>query len=171
MLIREKLFNEIRYIAFFSPSFRTRKLESIYHRLSEREMALKDLMGRKFDSTADMIRSVEKEIRGFCNLIDIVYERVSTEFSYTLKRNAIQRRTNRFGFIVLITNTQLPGEDVLRIYRDKDRDEKTFSHLKPHLEPFFSRFEEGTRTRLFLTILGYTMVAIIASVCGITCTC
>ena len=96
-------------------------------------------MGRKFDSPAYMIRSVEKEIRGFHNLIEIVCEKDSTEFSYMLKHKAIQRRANRFGFIDLITNTNLPGEDVLRIYRDKDRAEKAFSRLKPHLEPFFSK--------------------------------
>ena len=28
-------------------------------------------------------------------------------------------------------------------YRDKDTVEKAFSHLKPHLEPFFSRSENG----------------------------
>jgi len=45
--------------------------------------------------------------------------------------------------------------------------EKSFSHIKPHLEPFFSRSEEGTRARMFLTVLGYTFVAIIACKCGI----
>jgi len=45
--------------------------------------------------------------------------------------------------------------------------EKSFSHTKPHLEPFFSRSEEGTRARMFLTVLGYTFVAIIACKCGI----
>ena len=42
------------------------------------------------------------------------------------------------------------------------------SHLKNLLEPFFSRTEEGTRARLFLTILGYTMIAIMAVKCNAT---
>ncbi len=46
--------------------------------------------------------------------------------------------------------------------------EKAFSYMKPHLEPFFSRTESGTRARLFLTMLGYTMVAIIAAKCDTT---
>ena len=46
--------------------------------------------------------------------------------------------------------------------------EKAFSHIKPHLEPFFSRSEGGTRARLFLTVLGYTLVAMIAEKCGIS---
>ncbi len=46
--------------------------------------------------------------------------------------------------------------------------EKAFSHLKPHLEPFFSRTESGTRARLFLTMLGYTIIAIIAAKCNTT---
>ena len=36
------------------------------------------------------------------------------------------------------------------------------------LESFFSRTEEGTRARLFLTILGYTMIAIMAAECNVT---
>ena len=51
--------------------------------------------------------------------------------------------------------------------REKDVVEKAFSHVKPHPEPFFSRSERGTRARLFLTILGYTMAAIIAARCSI----
>lgn len=62
-----------------------------------------------------------------------------------LKHKAIQRRTNRLGYTILITNTMIAAPDVLKIYRDKDRVEKAFAHLKPHLEPFFSRSEEDTR--------------------------
>ena len=72
------------------------------------------------------------------------------------------------GYTILFTNTRLQQDEVLRIYREKDIVEKAFSHLKPHLEPFFSRSEGGTRARLFLTVLGYTMVAIIAEKCGIS---
>ena len=168
VFLKEKRIHGIRYIVFFSPRLRTRKLESFYHRLSEKEMILNDLMAKKFDSPDDMVRSVEAELKGFRNLIEITYDRKSTRFSYVLKHNAIQRRTNRFGYTILITNTMIAAPDVLHIYRDKDRVEKAFAHLKPHLEPFFSRSEAGTRARLFLAILGYTMVAIIASVCGIT---
>lgn len=50
---------------------------------------------------------------------------------------------------------------------EKDPVEKAFSHLKPHLESLFSRSENGTRVRLFLTVLGYPMVAMMASKCDI----
>jgi hypothetical protein len=46
--------------------------------------------------------------------------------------------------------------------------EKAFSHPKPHLEPFFSISEKGTSARLFLTMLGYTMIAIIVAKCDTT---
>jgi transposase len=89
------------------------------------------------------------------------------KFSYELKHKAIQRETNRFGYTVLITNTRIVAKELLRIYRKKGIVEKAFSHIKPHLEPFFSRSENGTRARLFLTILGYTLVAIISEKCRI----
>ena len=56
----------------------------------------------------------------------------------------------------------------VRSHREKDIVEKAFSHIKPHLEPFFSRSENVTRARLFLTILGYTMIAIMAAKCNVT---
>ena len=62
----------------------------------------------------------------------------------------------------LFTNTRLKAEEVLRIYM-----EKAFSHLNPHLEPFFSRSENGTRAKLFLTVLGYMMVTMMTSKCDI----
>ncbi len=55
---------------------------------------------------------------------------------------------------MLITNTSIDASELLRIYGDKGIVEKAFSHIKPHLEPFFSRSERGTRARPFLTVLG-----------------
>jgi hypothetical protein len=49
----------------------------------------------------------------------------------------------------------------LKIYREKDAVEKSFSHFNPHLEAFFSRPEERTRARIFLTVLGHALVKII----------
>lgn len=39
----------IQYIVFFSLRLGTGKLESFYHRLSEREMELNDLIGVEYD--------------------------------------------------------------------------------------------------------------------------
>ena len=100
--------------------------------------------------------------------MDVKYDFNEMTFSYQLKHKAIQRKTNRFGYTVLITSTNIEASELLRIYREKDVVEKAFSHIKPHLEPFFSRSEGGTRARLFLTALGYNLVAIIAEKCGIS---
>ena len=124
-------------------------------------------MKKKFDSPADMVRTLEYSLNGFRGLVEMSYGNGPDNFTYSLKHKAIQRRTNRMGYTILFTNTRLKAEEVIRIYREKDTVEKAFSHLKPHLEPFFSRSENGTRARLFLTVLGYTMVAMIASKCDI----
>ena len=104
-------------------------------------------------------------MKGFRNLMDIQYS--DNGFTYELKHKAVQRKTSRFGYTILFTNTQFPADFILKTYREKDVVEKAFSHVKPHLEPFFSRSERGTRARLLLNILGYTMVAIIAAGCSI----
>ena len=108
---------------------------------------------------------MESALKGFGNLMDVQYS--DSGFTYELKHKAIQRRINRFGYIILFANIRFLPDFILITYREKDVVEKAFSHVKPHLEPFFSRSERGTSVRLFLTILGYTISAIIAKRCGI----
>ncbi|MGC8617758.1 MAG: hypothetical protein ACP5UZ_03320, partial [Thermoplasmata archaeon] len=168
IFLREKRINGYRYVVFFSPRLRTRRLESFYYNLSEMEKNLDVLRGKKFQSQSDMAKTVEEELKGFSNLVDVKYDFNDMKFSYELKHKAIQRKTNRFGYTVLITNTGIAANELLRIYREKDIVEKAFSHIKPNLEPFFSRSEGGTRARLFLTILGYTLVAMISEKCCIS---
>ena len=89
-------------------------------------------------------------------------------FSYRLKHNAIQARTNRMGFFFLFTNTILCANDVLKIYRQKDVVEKAFMHSKQDIEPLYARLEWGKRARVSLSILGYSIIAMIASRRGLT---
>ena len=89
-------------------------------------------------------------------------------FRYRLKHNAIQARTNKMGFFVLFTNTRMSAEDILRIYRQKDVVEKAFMHSKQCMQPLHARSERGTRARMFLSILGYSIMAMIASRSGFT---
>ena len=72
------------------------------------------------------------------------------------------------GFFVLFTNTRMSAEDILRIYRQKDVVEKAFMHSKQCMQPLHARSEKGTRARMFLSILGYSIMAIIASQSGFT---
>ena len=165
---REVRIHGTRYLVYFSPRLRSRRIESFFARLAERETALKELGNTRFKTEQDLIGSVESTLKGIRKLFDVIYHKESLSFSYSLKHKAIQRRNNRLGYTILITNTLFPAPDILKIYRQKDVVEKAFSHVKPHLEPFFARTEEGTRARLFLTILGYTFAAIIAGRCDIT---
>ena len=80
--------------------------------------------------------------------------------SYELKHEDIHRKTNKFGYSTLFTNKSINASDLLKTYRRKDVVEKAFSHIRPHLEPLFSRTEEGARSRLFLAVLEYTLMAI-----------
>ena len=52
-----------------------------------------------------MVKSVEDELSGFNSLVELKYDFKGMKFSYGLKHKAIQRKTNRFGYTVLITNT------------------------------------------------------------------
>ncbi|MGC8515128.1 MAG: IS1634 family transposase [Thermoplasmata archaeon] len=165
---REERIHGTRYIVYFSPRLRSRRIESFFAQLSERETGLKELGKTRFKTQQDLIGSVESALKGFRRLIDVQYDKKKLSFSYSLRHKAIQRRNNRLGYTVLITNTLFPATEILRMYWQKDVVEKAFSHVKPHLEPFFVRKEEGTRARLFLTILAYTLAAIITERCNIT---
>ena len=41
-------------------------------------------------------------------------------------------------------------------------------HSKPSMEPLYARSDGGTRTRMFLSILGYSIMAMMASMSGMT---
>ena len=72
------------------------------------------------------------------------------------------------GYFVLFTNTRMSAVDILRIYRQKDVVEKAFMHSKPCMEPLYARSERGTGARMFLSILGYSIMAMIAFRSGLT---
>lgn len=130
--------------------------------------SLEVLRENRFSSSAGVMRNVGEQINEFGNLIEGSYNRDALTYSYELKHRAIKRKTNKSGYSVLFTNTSINARDILNTYREKDAVEKAFSHIKPHIEPFFSRSENGKRARLFLTVLEYTLVAIMMEECGIS---
>lgn len=83
--------------------------------------------------------TVESALKGFRNLMDIQYS--DDGFTYELKHKAIQRKTNRFGYTILFTNTQFAADFILRTYREKDIVEKAFMHSKSNIEPLYERTE------------------------------
>ena len=130
------------------------------------ERDLHEMQDQEFDSEQDMIRSVMKAAGNMMKYIEIIPSEKA--FTYRLKHNAIQARTNKMGFFVLFTNTRMSAEDILRIYRQKDVVEKAFMHSKQCMQPLHARSERGTRARMFLSILGYSIMAMIASRSGFT---
>ena len=46
--------------------------------------------------------------------------------------------------------------------------EKAFMHSKPCMQPLYARSEKGTRARMFLSILGYSIMAMMASRSALT---
>ena len=155
-----------RYIVFFSTKLRAEKIQAFYAGLSGMERDLHEMQDQEFDSEQDMIRSVMKAAGKMLKYIEIIPS--GKAFTYRLKHNAIQARTNRMGFFVLFTNTRMSAEDILRIYRQKDVVEKAFMHSKQCMQPLHARTEIGTRARMFLSILGYSIMAMIASRSGFT---
>ena len=139
--------DSIRYIVYFSSRGRAERIQAFY--------SGQDMMHTATSAAGRMSRYFELKASG-------------SSFTYRLKHNAIQARTNRMGFFILFTNTMLGADDILRIYRQKDVVEKAFMHSKPNMEPLYARTERGTRARMFLSILGYSITAMAASRCGLS---
>ena len=155
-----------RYIVFFSTKLRAEKVQAFYSRLSDMERDLHEMQDQEFNSEQDMIRSVMKAAGNMQKYVEII--KSGKRFTYRLKHNAMQARTNRMGYFVLFTNTRMSADGILRIYRQKDVVEKAFMHSKPCMEPLYARSERGTRARMFLSILGYSILAMITSRSGFT---
>ena len=162
----EHSIDSIRYIVYFSAKGRADRTQAFYSKLSDTERDLKDLQSREFDSEQDMIRTSVSATGNMSRYFEIHPSKGT--FTYRLKHNAIQARTNRMGFFVLFTNTMMGTDDILRIYREKDVVEKAFMHSKAAMEPLYSRTETGTRARIFLSILEYTMIRMIANRCDLS---
>ena len=155
-----------RYIVYYSAKRKAGKIESFFSRLSETENSLRNMMTVKFSSRNDMIRSVTESVKGMGRYISLEFS--DSAFTYSLKHRTIQSHTSRMGFSVLFTNTMISEEDILRMYRGKDVVEKAFMRSKSVMEPLYAHTERGTRARVFLSILGYAIIAMIASRCGLT---
>ena len=64
--------------------------------------------------------------------------------------------------------SSVAANELLRIYMEKNAVWKAFSHIKLYLELFFSRSEGGTKARLSISVLGYTLTTIMAEKCCIS---
>lgn len=162
----EHSIDSIRYIVYFSAKVRADRIQAFYSKLSDAERVLKDLQSRKFDSEQDMIRTAVSATGNMSRYFEIHPSNGS--FTYRLRHNAIQARTNRMGFFILFTNTMIGADKILRIYREKDVVEKAFMHSKAAMEPLYARTETGTRAKVFLSILGYAMIRMIANRCDLS---
>jgi Transposase len=160
------MINKMRYIVYYSAKRKAERIESFYSKLSEAEKRLRGMMAVKFSSRNDMIRSVTESVRGMGRYISLKF--TGSTFTYSLKHRAIQSHTSRMGFFILLTNTKISEADILQIYRRKDVVEKAFMHSKSAMEPLYARTEDGTRAKVFLSILGYAIMAMIAYRCGLT---
>ena len=163
---RSFMINRMSYIVYYSARRKAESIESFYSRLSEAENRLKGMMAVKFSSRNDMIRSVTGSVRGMGRYITLKF--TGSTLTYSLKHRTIQSHTSRMGFFILLTNTMISEEDILQIYRKKDVVEKAFMHSKSVMEPLYAHTEGGTLAKVFLSTLGYAIIAMIAYRCGLT---
>ena len=160
------MINRMRYIVYYSAKRKAERIESFYSKLSEAENTLNNMSAMKYSSRNDMIRSVTASVKGMGRYISLKFS--GSSFTYSLKHKTIQSHTSRMGFFVLLTNTMISEEDMLKIYRRKDVVEKAFMRSKSVMEPLYAHTEGGTRARVFLSILGYAVMAMIAFRCDMT---
>ncbi len=95
-----------------------------------------------------------------------------TGSKYILLRNnpEIDRILSRMGIFVLLTNTELNGEEVLRLYREKDGVEKCFDSLKNNLS--FKRLrihsQQALEGLLFIEFIALILHSYISKVLRVT---
>jgi len=63
---------------------------------------------------------------------------------------------------VILTDTRICEEDIMKIYRKKDVVEKASMGSKSVMESLYAHTSGGARARAFLSILGYGINAMIA---------
>jgi transposase len=89
-----------------------------------------------------------------------------TDGSFTFNRineNIEKAKKHEGLFILLTTEIDLSGEEVLKIYRDKDIIEKAFRTIKSEIEmrPFYLNSEESVTGYIFICALAYQVRSIL----------
>ncbi|MEM3341108.1 MAG: transposase [Thermoplasmata archaeon] len=117
----------VKYVHYYDPERKARELENLYRRISkvEEELEGKPLIGGK---PREMLVSTAGDLAS-CFSVSIVDGRIHLK----RKKNAIARRVNKLGKMILLYNGSMDWETVLTTYRSKDRIEKMFSELKTDL--------------------------------------
>ncbi len=81
---------------------------------------------------------------------------------WKIDKIAINRATRADGKFCIMTNKDLPGEDIFALYFSKDKVEKAFMHLKQdlNLHPTRRRLPDRVRADVFICHLGYWLLAL-----------
>ncbi|MGC8726374.1 MAG: hypothetical protein ACP5RS_07385, partial [Thermoplasmata archaeon] len=156
----------MRYVVYYSAKRKAGDIETFFSKLSEVENLLNGMMNEKFNSRKDMIKTVTAYVKGMERYISLKF--TESSFTYSLKHKTIEMQITGMGYFILLTNTMKSEGDILSIYRNKDVVEKAFMRSKSVMEPLYAHTEEGTRAKVFLSILSYAIIAMIASKCGLT---
>jgi transposase len=118
---------KVKYVHYFDPERKTREIENLYRRIQQVE---EKINGTEFkgQSREQIFKDVPKDLIS-CFKMRIIDGLVHLE----RKKNAIARKANRKGKMILLFKGDLDWENLLITYRSRDRIEKMFSELKTDL--------------------------------------
>ena len=102
--------------------------EKFLKSIIECEQYLIDMGYRKKKEFDDFFKERKSELMPY-----FVLQKIGSKYNILRDNTAIDKTLARMGIFVLLTNTELDGEEVLRLYREKDGVEKCFDSLKNNL--------------------------------------
>jgi transposase len=159
--VREAVTKEgIRHIVLLNPERRTRELETLVRRKAEGQAILKRWRKRvgKDDHHA-ILKGAQRELAqaGLSDLFELDFDEDSFQGLTTEWKGKVDRVRQWAGWWVLSTDTELPAEEVARLYQGLAVIERGWRELKGVLEvrPLRHRLERRVEAHLQLCVLAY----------------
>jgi len=129
---------------YYDPDLEAAQISDMYRKIAS-----------EGEELAQMREATESQLKKYRRHYTIVRDK-SGKFSYELNHDAIDLLAENMGYFCLLTDTQLPPEGMISIYRNRDVIEKVFCELKNHIDMkrLRTHSQDTTEGKMFCAFLG-----------------
>lgn len=147
---------KVNYYHFFDEERRARETETFYTSLLKIESELNGKVMKDYENPRKVFEDKTKNFKSFFK-----WSFNDGVLHLSRKKNAISRRTNRMGKLILLYTGDIDWETVLSFYRDRDQIEKLFRIFKTDIggTPMRVHKETTMKGSLLVSFISLVMYA------------
>lgn len=150
----KNLFGKRRTIVmYYNEEMAMKQQEMREHKINCRVGLLKESKNLTLDRAKEVVKGFGKYIK---------LEELDGTVQWAIDKVAVNQANRANGKFCMMTNRDLPGEDIFALYFSKDKVEKAFMHMKQdlNLHPTRRSLPDRVRADVFICHLGYWLLAL-----------